>query len=1578
MRKARLSRIGKLLLAFVMLLNVCVIGPVTPVETAAAHWADSSLTKLRDWGVMRGDQNGSMEPDRNITRAEFVTMINRAFGYKTMGKQPFRDVKGTEWYANDINIAYNQGYFVGSSKNTASPNDSLTREEAMTLIGRNLMLTPDESENMIFTDGRALSSWSRGIVTAAAKKGIVKGDSEGTFRPQAPITRGEVATLLARTIGTPLNQAGSSTLGMVSGNVMISASGVELHDTTINGDLYITAGVGLGYVTLNNVTVNGQVIASGSGVSNASTNSLTARNCLINELIVDSPNNVAISFTAEGSTRIEKTYVRTDSFLEEQCYGSNGFQSIEVDGEQGTRLDLSGDFKDVTIKTPEGVVALGRGSIEKLMVDESATDASVIIDEGALINEVYLDAPTNITGAGDIGYLKVNTNGSTIQMLPDKIEIRPGVIANINGEDMTSQDAEESSSYPRILAGYPKLDDVGPTAANAILNTNKTGTVYWGVTLEADGPLSSDQLIKPPSYGFKAVVSGQSPIETAEEDITTAIRSLKTDTEYTFSAALVDERGDRSPRKTRDFITPDNTIPAFAAGYPRLDHDDYTDESRTDYFAAIESVATKTCTVYYAVYKQGLPAPTADELRTQTMSGHIKGTNGKMNVQKNEPHFITVNGLAEKTSYDMYFVLSDGVNMSGVKKLSFTTGDRTPPEFNEDYPKSDNAKEKSVDVKYSVNEDATVYWVAVKRGDTYPVPPDNWEGGSVPLDSDEAKAQVMSGSNALKSGKASAKMDKEGKFTISGLEAQTGYDVYLVLQDTAGNIGKQVVTLQVKTLDVIPPVAELAFDPDVNGQPLVESDISIVFNEEIRVEVDENGKRLSLHELEGGALKDAVERNFTFYDLQYGLEDPVATNYVPGTNLICTLDEGKTILTFKDGALDILSGNKYKVVLNKNIFDTSNNRLAENCRELEFTTVFSRIIQRKLQEVPNTSHMAFELRPQSTRVSDSILFDLVLWSDSDIEFELWENMGTEEAPDWQQVKKKDSDKVVTGRIAENGATTLHYMTEGAEPEFEPLKNFSESRSFAIKLTKLDGRDADQGNKIVNIWSVPVASGNKSSLRSFVQSPLKSTWDTLVEADEIMLIGTPSALEMFTILSDTTIPSFKDPYPDFEHIGDSIVIPKVQVDRKATLYYVMAPAGFIPPTLVEGTTMEKIPESGDLSEYPQPQLQTPTAQDVYKHNFTSISGVVMGTFGGADGSGMLPDNVYEFEVDGLRAKTTYDVYFVLKGVPQELSRVYYYQITTKDVKSPNLKLENDTVTTGVNQVTVKVDQSSHVYWKIYQTNLLPDVIKNAASETAQPMDKLMPGLQSEEFERSSTGKLAEIANIIDGTSPDTPADSGALTITTGTPDAGNMISGQVALKNLEPNQTYVMVALAQNRLGGKWRLYRLNGIVAKDATPPVITAITGDVPYKTAVDSGLYEADITILFSEPLYYKLDTMEDKSFPMDEDQLKPLGAVLPHVTITGSGKARYKSAEFEEVEVNGVNGIKKKACKSVTYHFSGMRIGNGIAFNNVICDADGNQAGSLNVNLTPDIFYKKSDNPQPGFVGRLGDSVVEQTFY
>lgn len=56
-------------------------------------------------------------------------------------------------------------------------------------------------------------------------------------------------------------------MALVPGNATISSSGGTLSNTTINGDLYITAGVGTGFVNLENVRVIGDVIISGGGQS---------------------------------------------------------------------------------------------------------------------------------------------------------------------------------------------------------------------------------------------------------------------------------------------------------------------------------------------------------------------------------------------------------------------------------------------------------------------------------------------------------------------------------------------------------------------------------------------------------------------------------------------------------------------------------------------------------------------------------------------------------------------------------------------------------------------------------------------------------------------------------------------------------------------------------------------------------------------------------------------------------------------------------------------------------------------------------------------------------------------------------------------------------------------------------------------------------------------------------------------------------------------------------------------------------------------------------------------------------------
>ena len=86
-------------------------------------------------------------------------------------------------------------------------------------------------------------------------------------------------------------------------------------------------------------------------------------------------------------------------------------------------------------------------------------------------------------GNGGIGDLVVNAPGSNVSMLPDQIVIRPGDTANINGENMDSEAAAESSADPRLLSGYPKITDLAPSSATAQFSGNKRGDRVLGCHL---------------------------------------------------------------------------------------------------------------------------------------------------------------------------------------------------------------------------------------------------------------------------------------------------------------------------------------------------------------------------------------------------------------------------------------------------------------------------------------------------------------------------------------------------------------------------------------------------------------------------------------------------------------------------------------------------------------------------------------------------------------------------------------------------------------------------------------------------------------------------------------------------------------------------------------------------------------------------------------------------------------------------------------------------------------------------------------------------------------------------------------
>ena len=265
MRSGLVRRILSLTLAAVML---CGLLPGLPApEAEAAEWMEPYLETLTDWGVMRGSSAGDLNPDRVLTRAEFVTMINRAFGYTERGTTPFRDVPENAWYADDINIAYQAGYFQGTSENTATPLGRVTREQAAVLLGRNLRMQGVPGVNSDFSDYREMGNWSRGLVQECAERGIIQGYADGTFRPKNYITRGQMACFLVRALGTLVSEPGERIAGGVYGNLTINSPDVKLKDTVVTGNLYLTGGVGLGGVKLENVKVLGRIIVAGGGES---------------------------------------------------------------------------------------------------------------------------------------------------------------------------------------------------------------------------------------------------------------------------------------------------------------------------------------------------------------------------------------------------------------------------------------------------------------------------------------------------------------------------------------------------------------------------------------------------------------------------------------------------------------------------------------------------------------------------------------------------------------------------------------------------------------------------------------------------------------------------------------------------------------------------------------------------------------------------------------------------------------------------------------------------------------------------------------------------------------------------------------------------------------------------------------------------------------------------------------------------------------------------------------------------------------------------------------------------------------
>lgn len=179
--------------------NVKLINEVAnPSTDFSVHWANSYIIDGMNKGWV--DTTNVFNPEKFITRAEFIKIVNRAFNITQIGQENFSDVNPGDWFYDEVRIATNAGYINGRWDGTFSPYDPITRQEAAKIIG---YITNKIDYNFTylstFNDGNTVLDWAKPYVEGVLKAGYMNGyHSDNTFKPSDNIKRAEAVTILSR------------------------------------------------------------------------------------------------------------------------------------------------------------------------------------------------------------------------------------------------------------------------------------------------------------------------------------------------------------------------------------------------------------------------------------------------------------------------------------------------------------------------------------------------------------------------------------------------------------------------------------------------------------------------------------------------------------------------------------------------------------------------------------------------------------------------------------------------------------------------------------------------------------------------------------------------------------------------------------------------------------------------------------------------------------------------------------------------------------------------------------------------------------------------------------------------------------------------------------------------------------------------------------------------------------------------------------------------------------------------------------------------------------------------------------
>jgi len=180
--------------------------PIKTFTDIKGHWAQSDIEVMAGLGIVQGISEHIFAPEMPVNRAQFAAFLIRSLEIEEASPVTphFKDLQPDAWYYGAVEGAYAAGLIKGYEDGTFRPEREISREESAALIARALKyagqeVTVDDIDAVLgrFKDANEISSWAKEEAAQAIVSGIIIG-RDGLFAPKDNATRAEAVVMLKR------------------------------------------------------------------------------------------------------------------------------------------------------------------------------------------------------------------------------------------------------------------------------------------------------------------------------------------------------------------------------------------------------------------------------------------------------------------------------------------------------------------------------------------------------------------------------------------------------------------------------------------------------------------------------------------------------------------------------------------------------------------------------------------------------------------------------------------------------------------------------------------------------------------------------------------------------------------------------------------------------------------------------------------------------------------------------------------------------------------------------------------------------------------------------------------------------------------------------------------------------------------------------------------------------------------------------------------------------------------------------------------------------------------------------------